>query len=83
MSMEMECYSREEYLDKLLEEDPMTLADSTLSLAKTICITTAEGLKFYLNWAEENGWLFSSGASAYYKITGEMRAWLEEYISQK
>ena len=80
LSMETESYSKEEYLSILLEEDPMALASSTLTPAKTICITTAEGLKFYLNWAEEDGWIFSSGATAYYKITEEMQTWLDTYF---
>lgn len=80
MSMETECYGSEEYLKLQLEEDPMQFASSTLSIAKTICITTAEGLKFYLNWAEDSGWMFSSGASAYYRITEEMKNWLDTYF---
>ncbi len=80
MSMEAECYSKEDYLGLQLEEDPMQLAYSTMSIAKTICITTEEGLKFYLNWAEESGWMFSAGAAAYYKVTDEMQNWLDTYI---
>ena len=81
ISMEIECYSREDYFNLLLEEDPMRFASSTLVPAKTICITTAEGLKFYLNWAKEDGWMFSDGAGAYYKITTEMQNWLDANIS--
>lgn len=77
MSMEAECYSKEEYLEILLKENPKQLASSTMSIAKTICITTAEGLNFYLNWAETDGWLFSTGAKAYYRITEEMQNWLD------
>ena len=77
MSMETECYSKEEYFHKMLEENPKAMASATVTPAKTICITTAEGLKFYLNWAEEGGWMFSTGAGAYYKITEEMQNWLD------
>ena len=80
LSMEEECYSSEEYTLKMLEENPMAMASSTLKISKIICITTAEGLKFYVNWAEETGWIFSSGATAYYKITGEMQSWLDTYM---
>jgi len=83
MSMERECYGREEYLKLHLEKNPNQLAVSTLNIAKTICITTAEGLKFYLNWAKEDGWMFSSGAGAYFKITEEMQSWLEENLLEK
>lgn len=79
-SMETECYSREDYTQKILEENPKTLASSTMKIAKIICITTEEGLKFYVNWAEETGWIFSSGAGTYYKITEEMQNWLDTYF---
>ena len=82
MSMEAECYSREDYTKRMLEDNPNALASSTMQIAKTICITTAEGLKFYINWAEETGWMFSYGASAWYKITEEMQNWLETYFPQ-
>jgi hypothetical protein len=52
----------------------------TLQVAKTICITTAEGLKFYLSWAEDSGWLFSTGANAHYRVTDKMQAWLNTYF---
>ena len=80
MSMENECYSSEERIQIELSEDPKQFASSTLQVAKTICITTAEGLKFYLNWSEDSGWLFSTGAKAYYRITEEMQTWLDNYI---
>ena len=80
LSMETECYNREEYTKIMLQENPKQFASSTLSIAKTICITTAEGLKFYLNWDEESGWLFSSGAKAYFRITEKMQNWLELYF---
>lgn len=80
MSMEAECYSREDYTKKMLEDNPNALASSTMQITKTICITTAEGLKFYINWAKESGWMFSSGASAWYKITEEMQYWLDTYF---
>lgn len=80
MSMEAECYSREGYTERMLEDDPAALESSTMKIAKTICITTAEGLKFYVNWAKETGWMFSSGASAWYKITEEMQHWLDTYF---
>lgn len=80
LSMETECYSKNDYLKIQFEEDPMLFASSTMSIAKTICITTAEGLKFYLNWAEDDGWMFSSGAGAYYRITEEMQTWLDLYL---
>lgn len=80
MSMEKECYSSEERTKIELSEDPKQFASSTLQVAKTICITTAEGLKFYLSWAEDSGWLFSSGAKANYRITEEMQGWLELYF---
>jgi hypothetical protein len=80
MSMEHECYSGEERIQIELSEDPKQLASSALQVASTICITTAEGLKFYLSWAEDSGWLFSSGAKAYYRITDEMQAWLDMHF---
>lgn len=80
MSMEDECYSSEERLQIMLSEDPKQFASSTLTQAKTICITTAEGLKFYLNWSDAGGWLFSTGAKACYRITEEMQTWLNEYF---
>ena len=80
MSMEKECYSSEERIQIMLREDPMAVASSTLQIAKTICITTTEGLKFYLNWAEDTGWMFSSGAGSYYRITGEMQNWLNTHF---
>ncbi len=80
MSMEDECYSSEERLQIMLSEDPKQFASSTLTPAKTICITTAEGLKFYLNWSDASGWLSSTGAKACYRITEEMRTWLDVYF---
>jgi len=80
MSMEDECYSSEERLQIMLSEDPKQFASSTLTPAKTICITTAEGLKFYLNWSDAGGWLFSAGAKACYRITEEMQTWLNAYF---
>ena len=80
MSMEHECYSREERLQIKLSEDPKQFPSSTLQVASTICITTGEGLKFYLSWDEDSGWLFSTGAKAYYRITEEMQNWLNEYF---
>lgn len=80
LSMEHECYSREERLQIKLSEDPKQFASSTLQVASTICITTGEGLKFYLSWDEDSGWLFSTGAKAYYRITEEMQTWLNEYF---
>ena len=80
MSMEHECYSREERLQIKLSEDPKQFPSSTLQVASTICITTGEGLKFYLSWDEDSGWLFSTGAKAYYRITEEMQTWLNEYF---
>ena len=80
MSMEKECYSSEERTQIELSEDPEQFASSTLQVAKTICITTAEGLKFYLSWAEDSGWLFSTGANAHYRVTDKMQAWLNTYF---
>ena len=80
MSMEDECYSSEERIQIMLSEDPKQFASSTLTPAKTICITTAEGLKFYLNWSDAGGWLSSTGAKACYRITEEMQNWLNEYF---
>ena len=80
MSMEKECYSSEERTQIELSEDPKQFASSTLQVASTICITTAEGLKFYLSWAEDSGWLFSSGTRANYRITEEMQTWLDTYF---
>jgi len=82
MSMEEECYSSEERIQLELSEDPKQFASSTLQVAKSICITTAEGLKFYLNWSEDSGWLFSTGAKAYYRITNEMQNWLDIYMKK-
>ena len=80
ISMENECYSSEERIQIELSEDPKQFASSTLQVTKTICITTAEGLKFYLNWSEDSGWMFSTGAKAYYRITEEMQTWLDTYF---
>lgn len=80
MSMEDECYSSEERIQIMLSEDPKQFTSSTLTPAKTICITTAEGLKFYLNWSDAGGWLSSTGAKACYRITEEMQNWLNEYF---
>ena len=80
MSMEDECYSSEERIQIMLSEDPKQFASSTLTPAKTICITTAEGLKFYLNWSDAGGWLSSTGAKACYRITEEMQNWLNVYF---
>lgn len=80
MTMETECFGREDFqqlvMDKLSEEEYLLFLESE----RTICVKTAEGLKFYFRWYPEAGWLYSSGATAYYKITGEMQNWLDAYM---
>jgi len=81
MTMESQCFGREDFrelvTDNMSEEEYQTFLESE----RAVCIETAEGLKFYLNWYPENGWFFASGARAYYKITEEMQNWLDTYIA--
>ncbi len=78
MSMEDLCYGREDFEktveDKMSEDENKTFYESE----RAVCIETAEGLKFYLNWYPQ--WFYSAGARAYYQITGEMQHWLEQYM---
>lgn len=80
MTMESPCFGREDFqqlvIDKLSEDEYLLFLESE----RTICVKTAEGLKFYFKWYPEAEWLYSSGAKAYYKITDEMQAWLEDYM---
>lgn len=45
-----------------------------------LCITTVEGLKFYLCWDMEKGFLYSPGTLEYYRITDAMKNWLQTYL---
>ena len=83
MTMESHCFGREDFrelvTDNMSEEEYQTFLESE----RVVCIETVEGLKFYLSWYPEEGWLFASGAGAYYKITEEMQSWLDTYIAAK
>lgn len=48
--------------------------------SRYLCITTSEGLKFYLSWDRERGFLYSSGTMAFYRIPDELKNWLEIYL---
>ena len=80
MTMESSCFGREDFeklvTNKMSEEEYQAF----LETERVICIETYEGLKFYLLWYPKEGWLFSSGARAYYKITEEMQNWLDKYF---
>ena len=77
MTMESPCFGREDFkklvTDNLSEEEYQAFLESE----RVICITTSEGLKFYMKWYPEVGWFFSGGAKAYYQITEEMQTWLD------
>ncbi len=78
MSMEDLCYGRYDFektvMDKMSEEEQKIFQASE----RAVCIETAEGLKFYLNWYPQ--WFYSAGARACYQVTEEMQHWLEQYI---
>ena len=78
MSMEDTCIGREDF--EINVEDNMTEEEYLAHVEgeRAICIETAEGLKFYLNWYP--GWFYASGATAYYELTEEMKKWLEVYM---
>lgn len=82
MTMETGCYGREEFralmLEVMTEDEFMRL----LEAERLLCIETAEGLKFYISWYPELGWLYSGGTTAYYMITEEMQAWLDAYMTK-
>jgi len=60
------------------EEEHLAFLESE----RIICIETYEGLKFYITWYPEDGWFFSEGARAYFHVSEEMQAWLDNYILQ-
>lgn len=80
MTMESPSFGREDFkklvTNKMSEEEYQAFLESE----RVIGITTAEGLKFYLSWYPEVGWMYASGAKAYYQITEEMQTWLETYM---
>ena len=80
MTMESQCFGREDFKELVTDEMPEEEYLTFLESERTLCIETEEGLKFYMSWYPEEGWLFASGARAYYKITEEMQAWLNNYL---
>ncbi len=80
VTMESQCFSQAEFETLVLKELPEDEYLTLLESKRFLCITTAEGLKFYLNWYPAAGWMYSSGTTAYYKITKEMQDWLDTYM---
>ncbi|MBO5351875.1 MAG: hypothetical protein J6J42_02200 [Lachnospiraceae bacterium] len=80
MSTELECYGKEEFREMVT--DRMTEEEYTMFMEteRILCIETVEGLRFYMSWYPESGWLYSGGTMAYYKITEELGDWLEMYM---
>ena len=80
MTRESPSFGREDFkklvTDKRTEEEHQAFLESE----RVIGITTAEGLKFYLKWYPEVGWMYAGGSKAYYPITEEMQTWLDNYI---
>lgn len=78
LSMENTCIGRRDF--EILVERNMTEDEylAFLEGERAFCIETVEGLKFYLK--RYPGWLYASGATAYYELTEEMKKWLEAYM---
>lgn len=77
MSVESECYSWDNFRNMVLDNMSAAEFNRFTETERTICVETAEGLKFYVNWYPETGWLYSKGTLAYYKVTEELQSWLD------
>lgn len=80
MDTESECYSWDNFREKVLDNMSAVEFNHFTETERTICVETAEGLKFYVNWYPETGWLYSRGTLAYYKVTEELQNWLDTYM---
>lgn len=80
MSTESECYSWDNFREMILDNMSAAEFNRFTETERTICVETAEGLKFYVNWYPETGWLYSRGTLAYYKVTEELQNWLDTYM---
>jgi len=62
-------------------EDELVEAYNKTSENKiTIRIESKGGLRFYLEYDADGGWIYSSGAMRYYRITRELSLWFENHI---
>ena len=80
MTMESPSFGREDFKKLVTDEMSEEEYQAFLESERVIGITTAEGLKFYLKWYPEDGWMYAGGAKAYYQVTEEMQTWLDNYI---
>lgn len=64
-----------------IEEELTEAYDKTSDSTITVRIETKNGLRFYLKCDADGGWVYSSGAMRYYKVTSEMSQWLKNHIS--
>lgn len=80
MNTESECYSWDAFREMVLDKMSAMEYNRFTETQRALCIETGEGLKFYVSWYPETGWLYSKGTLAYYKVTAELQNWLDTYM---
>lgn len=69
------------FLKKQMTEEELEAPEKFLAEDEhIICIETAEGLRFYLSYYPNYGWLYSENALAYYPVDESLRIWFEDYL---
>ena len=63
------------------EEELVEAYDKTSDSTITIRIETKDGLRFYLKYDADGGWIYSSGTMRHYKVTTEICQWFENHIN--
>ena len=62
------------------EEELVEVYDKTSDSKITIRIETKDGLRFYLEYDADGGWIYSSGSMRHYKVTTEISQWFENHV---
>lgn len=83
MGMERECYGRDYFMEMVIAVMTEEEYSAFVETERMLCVETAEGLRFYMSWYPDIGWLYSRGTMAYYKVTEELGDWLETYMKQQ
>ena len=69
------------FLTKQMTAEEYETAEELLAAdERTLCIETAEGLKFYLSYYPTYGWLYSENATAYFPVEENLKNWFETYL---
>lgn len=62
------------------EEELVEAYDKTYDSKITIRIETDDGLRFYLEYDADGGWIYSSGSMRHYKATTEISEWFKNHL---